>query len=164
MNLGRYDYLVDEYSVVHPLSLEEDISKYLDALMDKNYTILISARDAATRGLDADLRSKLARLGIESELDGNYWHSFIAVIDNRQIIYEEISEEALEHSGYLPNGMNYIIKSAGNQVGNNSSIVISGVECSVNRRGLNFVVFDNSTGRIIDYVNFDTHTDLTVHR
>lgn len=59
----------------------------------------------------------------------------------------------------------YFMKSGGYEHGNTSSIMINGIEYSKNRRGLNFVVFDENRMKVIDQVSFDTCAeDNTAYR
>ena len=48
------------------------------------------------------------------------------------------------------------IISSGYNTGAYSSIMIEGQEYSMNRSGLNIVVFDNDTQLVVDSVNFNT--------
>jgi len=52
-----------------------------------------------------------------------------------------------------------MITSIGNGGGNISSIKINGSEYSPNDRGLNFVVYNNDTKKIVDAVCFDTYEE-----
>ena len=47
------------------------------------------------------------------------------------------------------------MKSIGYSDGNVASVMIEGKECSVNRRGLNIVVYSHYQDKVIDSVNFD---------
>ena len=58
-----------------------------------------------------------------------------------------------------------MIVSAGALAGNNSSILIDGVEYSKNLRGLNIVVFSNDKESVIDSFNVDTFKEnMPVYR
>ena len=65
------------------------------------------------------------------------------------------SKDKLEYNGYLKE-TNYNIKSAGLYCGDYSSIMINHNEYSNNRKGLNFVIFDNKLQQVVDIANFDT--------
>lgn len=143
---------------------ETDINKYLSMLADTRYTIFISIKDEATENLTAEITQSLNNLGLKTDLTGKYRNSYFAIVSPNGI-QEEISEAKLEAEGMLRNGLsNYSIVSAGYKCGNVSSIKIDGVEYSVNSRGLNIVVYNNESHRVIDTVCFDTCKDLTATR
>ena len=52
-------------------------------------------------------------------------------------------------------GGRYDVLSIGYQDGNVASVKINGEECSVNRRGLNIVVYSHYQDKVIDSVSFD---------
>ena len=54
------------------------------------------------------------------------------------------------------------IESAGNEVGNYSSIQFDGKEFSKNSRGLNIVVYDKLLGYAIDSICFDLYSDYNI--
>ena len=66
------------------------------------------------------------------------------------------------HRGRYP----FTITSAGyeNSGGAKSVIQIGDEDCSVNSRGLNIVVFDLVTQRVVDAVCFDTYADSACKR
>ncbi|MDR0412111.1 MAG: hypothetical protein LBH75_09110 [Treponema sp.] len=144
-----------------------DIREYLSAINDSRYSILIGMKDEASRSLNQYILDGLANLGLEISLEGRWFMSYIAVIDkgnlayeaagnNGNISYEELAAKAfVKHSGKLSDGSQYKIFSAAASAGR-CSIIINGLEYSVNRRGLNFVVYDNITRTVIDSVCFDT--------
>ncbi|MBP3893737.1 MAG: hypothetical protein J6D34_06820 [Atopobiaceae bacterium] len=62
----------------------------------------------------------------------------------------------LAYSGALSDGVRYDIKSGGILNGNVASIVVDKIEYSPNQRGINIVVYDNTTHRVVDKTYFDT--------
>ena len=56
------------------------------------------------------------------------------------------------------NGVEFVLSSNAWRVGDKSSIIINGKECSTNKRGLNIVVIDARNMRMVDSVNIDYHT------
>jgi hypothetical protein len=144
-----------------------DIQEYLSTINDSRYSILIGMKDEASRSLNQDILDGLANLGLEISLEGRWFMSYIAVIDkgnlayeaagnNGNISYEELAAKAfVKHSGKLSDGSRYKIFSAATSYGR-CSIIINGLEYSVNQRGLNFVVYDNITHTVADSVCFDT--------
>lgn len=150
-----------------------NLSTYLDHLQNagKDYTAIISVRDEAVMNLDDELRNKLRQLGFTSNfsVENAYQNSFIGIWQDGKVIYENLSkgsddpeQDVLEFKGIMPDGMKYYVKSAGNKVGNESSIVIDGVQMSKNGRGMNIVIYDSRHKRVIDSIVFDTHKDAGI--
>ena len=81
---------------------------------------------------------------------------------------EESTTTALVHSGQLADGTIFTLTSGGAKMGNTSSCVIgdeeSSKECSPKKRGLNIVVYDNDSHRVVDVASFDTHSSSTRDR
>ena len=148
----------------------KSFNEYLDLIReyDKQYTVIFSICDEAVKNLNGDLRKQLNTLGFTDDFDSSadFQHSFIGILQDGKVIYEAMSDgnsdierDALTYHGVLPNGLKYYVSSAGYQVGNASSIVIDGVEYSVNKRGFNIVIYDNQNERVVDSICFDTWKD-----
>lgn len=169
----RYDYDTDrQLLLTHYLDQNGNevqagssyLHEYLKSLFGRDLTVFISAKDEATASLTPVLLEDLKNLGIQTDLRGRTRNGFYAVITPDEVIEEISPTIVLQHEGTV-GGSTYSISSAGYQVGNLSSIVIDGTEYSKNRRGLNIVVYDNVTGKVIDSVSFDTFIqEMTVTR
>ena len=83
--------------------------------------------------------------------------SYAAVISGGEVLFEE---EAVGGTvSYYGNveGLEVSVTSfADKMTGNNASIVIDGEECSMQRAGLNFVVYDNAVGQVVSRRTFNT--------
>lgn len=155
-----YENIKKDYA----LKYETDINKYLPLLSDPRYSVLISVKDEAVNGLTEEITGKLRALGLQTDFNGKIHNSYYAVILPDHVI-EEISAEALSTEGTLRGGLSsYYVSSAGYLCGNNSSILIDGIEYSVNSRGLNVVVYNNENNEVIDAVCFDTYEGLKATR
>ena len=134
-----------------------NINNYLRALNDERYTIFISVRDEATTSMTDEIRTDLANLGLKETWAKALRHSYLAMIDRGNVIYEKLSDKAITYKDSFQNGrMRIDMLSAGYNAGNKSSIKIDNVENSKNLRGLNIVVYNNERRCVIDSVNFDT--------
>ena len=141
-----------------------NILDYLKHLHNTEYTIFISAKDEATQSITPEIMDLLAALGVRSDLQGKLRYCFLAVCNNGFSLYEALEQTRLIYSGNLPDGISFSLDSASLTKGNNSSIQIDGKEYSVNNRGLNFVVFDTQSGKVVDSVCFDTYSGLAASR
>lgn len=135
-----------------------DIDTYLNylALMKEHYSIFIAVNNDASSCLNDDIINGFRKLGLSFDLKGKYGSSYLAVISPNDL-YEEIGYKQLDAKGTIRDGIvRYNITSAGKDFGSSCSIQIEDVEYAVNSKGLNIVVYNNLTKRVIDDVCFDT--------
>jgi hypothetical protein len=168
----RYSYLDDQYRQ-YMLDLNmillrstSEIDGYLAMLNNPRYTIFIAAKDEASAGLKDSSQKLLFDLGLEKQLQGAFQQAYIAVIESGGVVVERLTDSApefawTEFNGTLATGSAYTVRSAGNQAGNQVSIVIDGNEYAIDSRGLNFVVYDHEQQAVIDRIVFDTGGDNT---
>ena len=160
-----YEEALKDAELIHT----DNIYEYLPALRDDRYSVFICARGQATSELDEELALKLHDLGLRTDLRDLNGESYFAVIDAGRVVEEERSKKELKSTGVIRNGMTfYEIISKGSVVDDlkygRSSIVISGRECSVNRRGINIAVVDHESAEVIDKVCFHTGGNLKAER
>ncbi len=156
-----YEYVKDRCD----LQFETDFSEYLKMIDNENFTVFISVKDEGVKALTKDVRAGLRELGIETQFKGKYRNSFYAVISHGEVISEAAGEEKLNYEGVAGDqALSFSVVSAGHDCGNVSSIVLNGTEYSQNKRGMNLVVYDEQTRKVVDSVCFDTHDDLKATR
>jgi hypothetical protein len=147
---------------------------YVDALVEfkESLLILIVACDAHTDFTSNERTKKLLRLknlGIQTDMEITFRHSFLCVIDRGDIVTELCDERKELTYGYaLGGGINIKLTSMGFNVKRSpdcsSTVEINGNQCAVNKRGLNFVVYDKAKNEIIDSVCFDTFANGAASR
>jgi hypothetical protein len=163
----------------HP-SNSRDIYQYLDIIKndistEKRYSIFIGVKDEAAKFLYNDILTRLSALGLQSSLQAQFNHPYLAVIDKGEVTYEVLGEDPgipLSYSGILSDGTEYDVFSKGTWPSPENiwlpgacSIKINGHEYAPNGRGMNFVIYDNIEKQVIDSVSFDTWTqELTPWR
>lgn len=155
-----YEHIIKNCELSHIT----DINEYLSMLQeDDNYTIFISSMDECTAGLTDEIIENLRGLGLRQDLTGKFRWCYCAVVSPENGIEEQIGEDRTSLSGVIPSGRTtYAISSIGKKSvedPGDSSVVIDGVEYSVQSRGLNIVVYDNLTMKVVDSVCFDTYYD-----
>lgn len=134
----------------------EDINIYLQKIKDMRGTVVISAMDDASSGWNDALSKMFQSIGLQYTLQNNFRYSYIAVVNDGMVIYENSAKDDLD-ADVISNGLNLHIHSGqGDSNDCYSSIQIDGVEYSQNMRGLNMVALDDNRN-IIDIVNFDTY-------
>lgn len=138
-----------------------DIGDYLDTLKDQKSgkIIAVSVKDTPGLNLDSYIAAKLKEsLGIKTNLEGKHAHSFAVVIDDGKIVYENLGKD-LEPSVFRGRVSDHDVHVTSRvyKNGNEALIKIDESNYSVNRRGLNFVVYDKIERKLVDAVTFDTH-------
>jgi len=156
-----------ESHLAETFQTETNFANYICALkiISKHYLVIISVKDSACYGnFKPEYSKMLIPFGLEKLLYNNFWHSYIGIIDEGNIICEKVAIESLEFVGKLDD-ISLSITSQGYPSGNSSSIKINGKEYSLNRNGFNIVVCDKTSHSVLDAVNFDTRTyDLACFR
>ncbi|MBE7681612.1 MULTISPECIES: LTA synthase family protein [Paenibacillus] len=159
------------YFVDHALSIS--LESFLDNLPD-DVCIVVTAKDDASNQINEAYHSKVEKFGISKLKKGlNYRFSYINLIYKNKgftSFFEEGSITALElhlnknqffNGFYIPFNLSAISKGA--LVGNRSEINVNGVPYSLNMRGLNIVVVDMKTSKILKSVRADTYSNTTVN-
>ena len=144
----------------------DDLHVYLPLLKDARYTVFLSVKDEVSACLDDEALALLRDLGLAADLEGAFQYGYLAVIDQGRVTYEKKARKQIEYDGALRDGVvPFSMSSAGYKTGNISSISINNAEQSLNRRGLNIVVYSNERQCVIDRVSFDTHVpEMTCSR
>jgi hypothetical protein len=120
-----------------------------------DYEIVIAGKDDCSTGPALETRAYMRSIG--SQLDSvRLRQSYLLHLDHGKVLTERWSDGVLDYD--LPGTPRVHLQSAGLFVGNHSSIVVDGQECSLNMRGMNVVVLD-SNRKIVWITNFDTHGD-----
>lgn len=142
-----------------------DIHKYLELLLNDDYLVFISSNDDTSEAIDENAIVSMQKLGLQADLRDKFRWSYLAIIDQGKVVFEEHKEGPIITYGSLK-GINYHIESSGkvNNKDNISVIKLNDTEYSQNRIGLNIVVYDVKKGQIVDSVNFNTWDDLSWHR
>ena len=130
---------------------------YLSQIKDDNHIIIISAKDEASTAFTENMAAAFRALGLTESLVDKYRHSYAAIVDGDEVLFEDVSQEQISHGETIGNTQ-IDVKSAGFDAGDTSAILIDAVEYSPNMRGINIVVYDKVAGAVVDAVNFDTYT------
>lgn len=154
-----------EQSRLGSLSATTDFKTYLQKINSPDYSIFIAASDEASHFLKGEPVTLMKNLGLTVSIADNDRNSYYAVITPEKTC-EKTGIEKLTLQDSFNNGTSsYYISSAGYDSGRSCSIIIDNTEYAQNRRGLNFVIYDNHLKKVVDSVRFDTHTPkLTASR
>ncbi len=130
-----------------------DLNGYIDSINQERYTILMACRNDMTFCVDDDVKKAFSKLGLD--LNSNENDSFYAAINDYNTV-QQISGELLKYSGSTRNKLqDFTIVSGGYNVGAQSSIKIGDVEYAQNKNGINIVIYNEDTRKVIDSVVFD---------
>lgn len=178
-----YKYLakpsVPDESLRLPISEElseirtkDDIYSFLDYLKGKDCTVFVSLMEGQGEYIDAGIKKRLKALGFgdETERLDSAW-SFMGIADKGTAVYDniderlniEFSDEQLKEKYDIDNwSWRYLVWDEDTPL---PEFEMGERKYSAVHPGIHFVVLDNSVGRVIDAVSFDTsHEDLTCNR
>ena len=133
---------------------DKDFLTFLDVYKNRENTVLyLSVAGDASNGMGENVREKLREEQLEKLADLSYEDSYIGVISDGEVLFEQKSRCNREVSKV---GKGYTISSIGGSAENQSSIVINKQEYSQNQPGINAVIYDTELECVIAAVNFDT--------
>lgn len=155
-----YEGIIKDCELTHITDMEE----YTKAVRDERYSVFLSVKDECTANLKESVIKNLRELGLQAALQGEYGCSYLAAVSNGNAVVEQSGYQELEAEGTVRGGLvTYEMTSAGNRCGNaEASIKINGSEYCKNGRGMNFVVYNCDTRKIVDSVCFDTYEEGSV--
>lgn len=153
--------IFENIEIRETLKRQENLNSYLEylrSLNNKDILIIISALDE-TSNLYPLYKENLNKLGSKIDFANKWRWSYLGVFDTTGKKYlEKISEDRIDKN-IKKNGIKINLTSAGYDKGNISLINIDGINYSKQRRGLNIVILDRSTKKILDSFNVDTYGD-----
>jgi hypothetical protein len=99
----------------------------------------------------------LNAFGLEVDFDKmGYGDAYLSVMDDGKLVYEASSNAQLNIEGSLDGGLDYLLTSSCKQDGGGSKIVLNGKEYSMNKSGLNIVVYHKDSQMVLDSLCFGT--------
>ena len=151
-----------------------DFGSYLDALLElDDHLIIAVAKDTLVPGtlqskITTDEYKKLNQIGLSmltpENIKEQFWCGYICIIDCKKTVYQVLvqKDEAIFYMS--DNKLDISILSSPFIKQNKSSVIINGIETSVCRRGLDFVVINKDDYSVVDSISVDTWKDKAVHR
>lgn len=158
-NNEEYEAFLEDYNKICKtayLQMETDFKDYLGMLEDENYEVFISVSEDFWTCLREEDIQMLRGAGFQTDFSNAQRYAFLGVISGGNVGYEALSNRRISYEYRVENGAQVEIVSSGLNTGAESSIMIDGIEYSLNMRGLNIVVYDKESKLVIDSVNFDT--------
>ena len=142
------------------------ISAYFDAILDKKFTVIMAVQDEASRSFDDMFNTIFNEIGLKENIQGKWRYGYAAIIDNGNVLYEQIASDPLDlvTQNLVIDGTIIEVESSGYDSLNKAVIKVNGIDYSLDRRGINIVVYDKDTRQVIDSVCLDTHAGLSITR
>lgn len=135
----------------------KDIALYLDTLMAmrNKYLIVLSVKDTPGARMPDDILNKIHVLGFSNFLK-DHLRNYIGVIDRGTVLFDSHNEKESLPMEFVSdiNGIHLSVKSESTSKGN-AEIIIDGEDYSLNLRGINIVVFDFETKKVVDSSTYD---------
>lgn len=141
------------------LTTELDFTEYLKKIVrnGQNRTVLIVGQDDVVYGMNDIILDCLKEIGIRTDFEKGFRNSFVAVIENAEVVYEAFSDDKIIYSGKGKGDFEYTIMSSGYYTGKDSYIKINGENYGIGGLGFNIVIYDHEADMVIDSVNFSMH-------
>ncbi len=162
-----WDSKLDQYQKFEAKRLinnREQVFSYfraLEASLDK-CMVLISVKDEACEAVDQCLAEYMERLGLHGFEGEHLQNSYIAVISGGDAQVERWAAAPLRLEDELVCGdgtrLGIQMKSGGFAYGNMVELQIDDTDYAAGVRGINVVVLDQESGRVISSVGIDTHS------
>ncbi|WP_400239106.1 phosphorylcholine transferase LicD [Methanomethylophilus alvi] len=133
------------------------LPEYIDAILDMPHVVFcISVKDTLIGSMGETNLSYLSKIDVPPIIYNKYRQAYAMIYADGNIISHDYANKKICYCSRIIHGKKYVVASAGYDGGNISSIMIGGVEYSVNHRGLNIVAYDIVASRVLDSVCFDT--------
>lgn len=147
------------------LASSDPLPEFLKKLPD-HVLLIVSAKDDAASQFKSEFAAAMAQAGFRLLRSTHYRHSYMNLIYKNKgflSLYEEVAENAIERNwakrtivGGIALPVDLHVISRGAASGNLSQIVVNGTSYSRNLRGLNIVVVDVKSGKVLHSFRADT--------
>ena len=144
----------DKLCALAELQTEPTMSGYLERIAAmEDVTVLFAVYDDMHEGLtEEDIRC-LRDFGLQCPFESmESYDSYLAVVEDGELRYEDTSTRRIEYEGTLSNGTEIHMVSSGGLMLPEVSIQIDGREYTQAVKGLIILVYDNRSGLVLDGV------------
>lgn len=135
------------------------VKEYLDCLkkISDRYTILLAVCDTPGDKMPEYVLVALHGMGFKS-LTKELWRMYIGVVRFGKPFIDCLASKVIEPVTCRKkiNTVTVEMESKSWMKGNKSVIEINGVECSINKRGINIVIYDELENKVIDSIRYDS--------
>ena len=141
-----------------------NIRDFLDvlSLVEEDYIVLVSVRDTPGGCMPKEILECIHSFGF-SDFRTGLWNMYVGVKIRGTVVCDAAGtapEEPVEFR-YRDVQGNFYVSSRAWRRGNQAEILINGIDYSTNLRGINIVLYDGRSGRVVDSIGFDSHEKKT---
>lgn len=160
-NSPTYEKSLEKYKKVYSvmeLQSVDDFHEYIDRLKERkeNCTIIIAGADDYVSGMTETDYDLLRELGLNLIERGEFRDSYVGVISGGEVLYEAVSDYEITYQAQLPGAELEISSKNGWMTDPRSSIKVNQHEYAISHIGLDIVIYDHETQKVIDSVLFNT--------
>jgi len=130
-----------------------DLNDYIDAINEDRYTILVATCYDMSYFADDEVKNAFSKIGLD--IDSEQYDSYYAAITDKGIVQKSGPEKLSYSDSTRDNMVDFSIVSAGYNCGSTCSITIQGIEYSKRAIGINMVVYNEETRKVVDLISFD---------
>lgn len=144
-----------------------DLQEVFSYLKDTRYDIVMQATGNISGVWQEEYNTYLEEMGITLDIASLTKQNYIIVIHGGNMVYEEVSDEAIEYEGEFSDGRPFVLKSSLKAKEEDMAVRLGSISKKFGRKGLNILIYDNKTGKTVDtptfYPNKDNQKLLVVH-
>lgn len=168
----KWDNEIKEYEEYEENKLrtnEEKILLYLQILIKnkEDLCMIFSGREDVCTGWNDEIQNSIKRLGLKADFYNNVQNSYIGIVDGGAVRIDDFTKYPMmadisveSESGELQ----VAVESGGYLYGNQSKVLIEDQNYSLNNSGMNIVVIDKNTGKVISSASLGTNTEELIFK
>ena len=135
------------------ISNTKKLGKYLEQIDNPRYTVLVAVQSDMSFCMSDEVKDAFGKIGFELTDEENYGYYGVK---NDGKVTQDFGKNTLHYVGSARNNLvDYEVVSKGYYAGNTCSIKIDDVEYAIKGNGINIVVYNNDTRKVIDSVVYD---------
>ncbi len=145
------------------LTQETDFKAYLSKLYRSRYSVLVAVNGAGTGAYPDDIKRSMEQFGLDPRVTAG--GCYVAAVEHGTVLADQWSRKPVTQSVTLADGISCTLTSDDTPFTPVCSITVDGTKRALSDPGLNIVVYNHETGKIVDSVAFDfTETEVIATR
>ncbi len=165
----KYDFMKDQYKEYEArvlqhvdLASSKSVTEYLSIAFEGQNTVLLAVKENGVGALSEEDKAFFREKGLGKFADLAEGDSYIAVVQNGEVLYEMTgtekgAEKAIKYSGVFADGKTeYRVESGGEHSGNTADFFIDGKSEMDTDDGLNILVYSDELETVLYTTRFNT--------
>lgn len=149
---NEYRYLAERN---HCKGFEVFVFDMMSERWGRDAVVVMAIKDEGTVHLSREAVSRMRKLRLPFDLNHQYRRSFYLVVKGKKLIKAVLGLKKLTYKTTIDKTALEVV-SAGYTCGNQAHIYVNGKDFSANQRGMNCVVFDPKSGKVLYTLHYDT--------